>query len=196
MVYNPNIPLVTDDLSTSQSDIKNNFSTANTSFGVDHVTFSDLTGDSGKHSATTYVNLTDKVLPVPTTTAQEIAMYVKDDAAGAPRLFYREPSSGTEQQLSNFVKNSANGESWLAGGVGIKWGTISVPLTKTVEYVADFGLNAFVTDTFSVVLNPINKNATIGNNEVAFVIAKSNVGFTAQSKISAVINYYWIAIGL
>ncbi len=49
MSFNPNIPQPSDELSDSQGDILTNFSTSNTSFGIDHYPFADLTANNGKH---------------------------------------------------------------------------------------------------------------------------------------------------
>jgi hypothetical protein len=79
MVYQPNIPLSTDKQRISQGDINTNFNDLDTIFDVDHVKFSDATGDAGKHEATTFVNRTDKVLAIPpVTTTQEMAVYVSN----------------------------------------------------------------------------------------------------------------------
>ncbi len=47
--YLPNIPLASDDLSTSQADLLGNFQALNTIYGTDHYPFSDTSADQGFH---------------------------------------------------------------------------------------------------------------------------------------------------
>lgn len=154
MVYKPNIPAGSDDIGTSQGEIQDNFQQLNTSFGIDHVAFNDTTDDTGKHLHTIFSNLTAKGLGIPATGAEELALYVKDDAAGDPQLFMREKSSGTEQQVSGSVINAANGEAPLFGGFSIKWG-VATGVTNGAAgtaflYIGDFGLTDFTTNTYSL----------------------------------------------
>lgn len=53
MAYNANIPNPGDLLSVSQGDIKNNFSQANTSFGIDHYAFDNTSPNNGFHNKVT-----------------------------------------------------------------------------------------------------------------------------------------------
>lgn len=53
MPYNPNIPQPTDILSDSQGDLLGNFQALDTSFGIDHYKFSDLTANNGFHNKVT-----------------------------------------------------------------------------------------------------------------------------------------------
>ena len=50
MSFNKNIPQPTDRLSQSQQDLLNNNLQLNTSFGVNHFPFDDLTADNGKNN--------------------------------------------------------------------------------------------------------------------------------------------------
>jgi len=171
MVYNPNIPGPNDKLRVSQGQILENFSQADTLFDVDHVKFSDTTGDAGKHTATTFVNRTDKALTIPpTTSAQELALYVKDDAAGTPRIFYQEPDSagaGAEQQLSGNVVVGTDGEVPLIGGCGLKWMQLLLISTipQTITYVGK-SLTAFSVNTFSVSTQIDNGTGTVSVSSV------------------------------
>ena len=55
MTFNPNIPGASDLLSQSQSEIQTNFSSSNTSFGVDHYAF-DSVSNNGLHQFVTTPN--------------------------------------------------------------------------------------------------------------------------------------------
>jgi hypothetical protein len=51
--YNPNIPQPTDRLNVSQTQLLQNFGQLDTSFGIDHYKFSDLTANNGFHNQVT-----------------------------------------------------------------------------------------------------------------------------------------------
>lgn len=167
MVFKPNIPAASDKLRVSQGEIQENFNKLNSIFDIDHVTYDDVTGDGGKHEATTFVNRTDKVLTIPpTTTAQELAFYVKDDAANIPQIFYQEPDSagaGAEVQVSGNVINGANGEAPLMGSSGIKWMQLSLThqVSQNITYAGE-GLTAFDTNTYSIFSQIDNGTGNIG----------------------------------
>lgn len=197
MVYNPSIPQPSDRLRISQSEILENFTELDNIFDVDHVKYSDITGDAGKHEASTFVNRTDKALVIPpATTSEELALFVKDDAAGIPRIFYQEPDSagaGAQQQLSGNVKAPADnginplcGETSLAGGVGIKYGLISVPgsLTPTAFTYIGLGLRDFITDTYYINIS----------SQTAALSSISKTGFSI--KTTSGITTYFAAIGI
>lgn len=53
MAYLTTIPAAGNKLSVDQPQIKENFSVADTSFGIDHAAFTDTSGDTGKHKQVT-----------------------------------------------------------------------------------------------------------------------------------------------
>jgi hypothetical protein len=63
------IPQPNDDLSVSQGDLRLNFQSCNTSFGIDHYPFTDLTANDGKHNQVTTPIITPNAYP--TTAASE-----------------------------------------------------------------------------------------------------------------------------
>ena len=81
------IPQPNDLLSNSQGDILNNFTVANTSFGINHYSFTDVSGASGKHK---FVEM--PINTPPTTIVGEGAVYTSSSATGSPptpQLIYR-----------------------------------------------------------------------------------------------------------
>ena len=186
MVFKSNIPQPTDKLRTSQSEVLENFSKLDSIFDVNHIKYSDTTGDAGKHTYTTFVNLTDKALASPTTSSEELAIYVKDDAAGAPRIFYREPSDGTEQQLSGSLVAGASGECPLPGGLSLKWGQETiVVVTTTVTYP-----NAYATATYSVNIS----SGKFSDSTINVEGTPTTTGFSIKSAHFPQ-TVYWMAIG-
>ncbi|MCJ7616077.1 MAG: hypothetical protein MUO43_06020, partial [Desulfobacterales bacterium] len=165
MVYKASIPQPNDKLRISQAELLENFTKLDSVFEKDHITYSDITGDGGKHSATTFVNRTDKALPIPPTTGvKELAFYVKDDGTNIPRIFYQEPNSagvpppaGLEIQVSGSVKATANGESPLIGGLSLKWFTVSTGSASNTFLYTDVSLTPYTTNTFVVVASAQNR---------------------------------------
>ena len=86
MAYDPNIPLPTDLLSVSQNDIKNNFTQANTSFGIDHYPFDDGTANNGKHNQVTTPLIVGSTHPA--TAVNEPKFYAMQDSASLGVLQY------------------------------------------------------------------------------------------------------------
>lgn len=99
-IYNPNIPAASDFLSDSQLDIKNNFSWANTTMGVNHIDFATIT-NSGKHKFVEMPNYTPTVPdPVPPGLANfEGTLYTESDGSRS-QLFYTNDATGKKYQLT------------------------------------------------------------------------------------------------
>jgi hypothetical protein len=109
MTYNPLIPQAGDFLSVSQGQILNNFSKANTSFGIDHYPFSDLTANNGKHNKITtpvFVDNPPSGLP-PVTIAAEPKMYAFQDSANVGVINYsRGPLNSVPTPITNLQSPS------------------------------------------------------------------------------------------
>jgi hypothetical protein len=109
-IYNPNIPIASDDLSDSQGQILQNFNRANSSFGIDHYPFADLTVNNGKHNVVTtpaYVATPPTGL-APTTIAAEPKMYAFQDSANLGVLNYsRGPSNAVPTPLTHLQSSAA-----------------------------------------------------------------------------------------
>ena len=199
MDYNASIPQPNDKLRISQAQLLENFTKLNTVFGIDHVTYSDITGDGGKHSATTFVNRTDKALTIPPpTTAEELAFYVKDDAANIPRIFYQEPDSagaGAEIQVSGSVKATANGECPLIGGLSLKWFTVSTDNGNNNFLYTDVSLTPYITNTFVVLVSAENKVATTATIAKPHTLTKDGFSFTTQGRVG-IERFFFMCVGL
>jgi hypothetical protein len=97
MAFNPLIPQPTDKKSVSQNDILTNFTSLNTTFDTDHVTF-DAVSDNGKHKKITFQQQSGDPTTPPSATEKQL--YTKD-VGGFPHLFMR--NSGALWDLSNVV---------------------------------------------------------------------------------------------
>lgn len=86
MPFVPNIPQPTDFLSASQEDLRQNNLQLDTSFGIDHYTFSNLTVNNGKHNQVTTPLIIGAVHP--TTSATDMKFYAMQDTAPIGLLQY------------------------------------------------------------------------------------------------------------
>jgi hypothetical protein len=91
MPFQPNIPQSTDFLSDSQSDLLQNNLQLDTSFGIDHYTFSNLTADNGKHNYVTTPRAVNNPVTAtghPDVTATQLRFYAMQDTANIGLLQY------------------------------------------------------------------------------------------------------------
>lgn len=195
MTYTPNIPLITNKIRTSQFDINQNFNQLDSLFGLNHVKYSDQTGDAGKHLFQTLINLTDEAIAVPGTSASEMAVYAKDDGSGTPGLYYREPSSGTEVLFSGPIISGSNpgdaGEVNLIGGAILKWGTFTHSGTGvTTKTYASFGLSNYATATFIVLGMAVDQGVEL------FHFGSLTPAQFAYQQTAGTQKTQWLAIGI
>lgn len=141
--YNPNIPQPTDKLKNSQPQILNNFSSANTSFGVNHFAFDNATLNNGKHN---FVELVERTVIPPGLVTGEETLYSKVVSAEG-QMFFTRGSSAVEIQMTGPGDPivSQNGKTFLPGGILMQWGTVlnvvdgttvTFPVAFTTVYVA------------------------------------------------------------
>jgi hypothetical protein len=204
MSFDPTIPLATDLLSQSQSDIQINFAQSNAIMGVDHVNFDNslpapalgklgyltIPADEGKH---TFIHLkrvdttTGTPGADPVTAANESALYAKYTGT-TTELYYRYPSSGTVAQLLTVLASTlaTPGSVTLSNGIIIKWGVVGG--INTAGTVINFS-GAFTTAVWSLVVTPeSNTSRTIATN------APGLANFTCYSENNGTTVRY-IAIG-
>lgn len=188
MSYNPNIPQPSDIPSQSQAQFLVNFQQLNTIFDVDHVPYNDAdTADRGKHDKSTYVEQGSD----PTTAANELALYSKDDGSGNTRLFLRQESAGTVIQISGANPSaSANGTTFLPGGLILKWGTKANPINNDVISFSP----AFPNNLFSVSITPLRAN-TDRRSMYIKTGAANTTSFTVLTDSSSFDSLYYVAIG-
>ena len=99
MVFKNNIPQPTDNLLDSQGDLLNNNAQLDTSFGIDHYTFSNLTTNNGKHNQVTTPLIIGGAHPA--TAAAEPKMYAMQDSANIGVINYsRGPSNAVPSPIT------------------------------------------------------------------------------------------------
>lgn len=196
MTYNPNIPRPDDLISESQGQILDNFGQLNTVFGQDHVKYDNATvGDRGKHNQSTYKQLSGD----PATTADEMALYAKDDGSGNTRLFLKqETPTGTVIQLSGIDPQIAdNGYTFLPGGLLMQWGFTAEFSGASIGVLFTTSHVDFPNNLFNVSITPKRDFGSPGST-YGFYVANSGfsiTGFTIRNISGHTYGFQWMAIG-
>ena len=166
LTYLNNIPAASQRLRDSQLQILTNFASIQTLVETNHVAFSDA--DSGKHK---FLQMPEQGA-APTTAANEMGLYTKEEGA-VSQMFIRRESDGTEINLTNDVSKAANGYTRLPNGLIMKWGTktvtrntLSAELTfdVTVPFTTVYTVN--VSQTFAAGPTTSNLNVAVSAGDI------------------------------
>jgi|SRR5579864_1653401 len=185
--YQPLIPTGFVDLDQDYQNIQGNFQQLDTTFGVDHTTFSNNTAQNGYH---TVVHLIPQSGTPPTTASagQLFTKVASIPPGGDKQLFYQTPNGGVEQISGN--SGLANGYGWFSG-VLIQWGTSTQSTGGSTSFPV-----AFPSTCFGVNCNIFENNS---NRHFISVMTKSSTAFTVSSRDSSGNDesntFFWIAIG-
>lgn len=188
MTYNSLIPQPTDLISNSQQQILNNFGALATTFAVNHAGYNAT--NAGKHN---FVDLLKQAAD-PVTINDEIAIFCKEVVYGAPLTNRREwflrralnDAAPTYQLSTQDPVASANGQSWLPGGLQIKWGGATKSDGQTVTFVEKFPTQCFV-----VTLTITDPGAT---TKILNVRSRTATDFIVNVSVGSV-AFFYIAIG-
>lgn len=206
MPYQPNIPTGTVPLNQDYLNLLGNFQSLDTSFGVDHLPFSNLSAQNGYHTSIHFVPVSTGSPNIPPTGytnttgfGQLFTATTNDGVATDQMLFY---DSGTGNNLiqltNNFTPtNGIYGKTFLPGGIIEQWGQATVVSTSAAVLFATNNIN-FPNDVYNIQLtNLIDSSATAKSSAVTVKSGSvSRLGFTitaATSSFPQVI--YWRAIG-
>lgn len=195
--YNPNIPQPTDNISTSQGDLLNNFSQLNIQFSGDHTAFNTGMGNGdGRHKQVMF-NSPPSIIPVPTGTESSVYPNI---VSAQQELFFKNAISSTQitsgslpiwkggtiggtGAVSSII--ASPGKMDLPNGLQMRWGNASVNTTgTTINFVS-----AFSTNCLSVTLT-----ATSTQSRGSAVSNVSSASFRAYSENNGTTMYYF-AIG-
>lgn len=183
MAYKATIPQPADKFSISQADLLNNFGAINTLVAADHIGFN--LANAGKHKTATFPQAAAPGAVLVT----EVGLYAKS-FNGAAELYINKNGSQVPFTASSQI---AEGWSYLASGVIIKWGVrhISGSSTTTFAYPSGAGEPVFKAGSTPVVSLTI---VTSGSSTVSLT-ASTNTGFTAHHDASGARDFHYIAIG-
>ncbi len=194
MTYQPNIPTGSVNLDIDYKNLRGNFQKLDTSFGTDHVPFSDVTAQNGYHEDIHFN-------PVSTTATQPPPNYDSalqyPAAAGLPpvvagigQLF----SSGVNDSINtdtglywlsgnglqvamtrNFEpSHAANGSTFLPGGLILQWGTA----TSNVPFTWPRAFGTFYSAQFTV------NTASADRNVIKISAGPTALGATVQVRMT------------
>lgn len=203
-MYQPLIPTGTVNLDVDYLSIRDNFTQLDTSFGVDHVTFSNQTSQNGYHESihfnpvsTTATNPpNNQPVVTPTATAgfgQLFSSEINDGINTDTALYFLTGGNRLSQLTRNFQPVASTvGYTYLPGGLILQYGkNVSTGKFTVVNFTTVGGIS-FPNNIFSVV-------ATRGQEDTGTTYGVTDLsvtGFTFTSDSSSVGNrFYWIAIG-
>ncbi len=194
--YQPNIPTGTVNLDQDYLSIQGNFQQLETTYGVDHLPFTNGTAQLGYHKE---VHLVPMSTPAPTTGYGQLFNATINDGLNTDQTLYFLTGGGLLQQLTrNFVRSAAQtGYTFLPGGLILMWGLATgIPANGNlaVSFPDIQGSVAFPTNCFNVQVTGIRNDNGSGG---VFVSSGSVTidGFTIRNGSSVINSAYWTAIG-
>lgn len=186
--YTPNVPISGQSLGNSRPIINNNFQSIQSTFDENHVDFN--LSNAGAH---THVDmLAQSTDPNPATGL--ISQYSKQ-VGGVTEWFMQRENSGAVFQMSNGTPvASANGQTFLAGGVVMKYGNVSISLSATSTVVT-------FTTPFTSVVYSLQVMVTGGFSPPIWKVADGDYslsGFTVRYSEPYVStgHVFWMVIGV
>lgn len=186
MAYQQNIPQPTDEPSSSQNDLLQNFQAINALVNVNHEPFNGA--DQGKH---TKVDLARSgAAPAPSGTFGVLYGLL---SGSETELFYKN-DAGTEQQLTNKTVSSSgtNYAFDLPSGIKLRFGKVN---TSGVNTNVTFN-GAFTTSVFSVVISA-EAGAWVSAKSLFYAHKNASTsGFTIELSQAEAVTVDYIAIGV
>lgn len=162
--------------------METNNDSVNSILDVDIIGFND--NDGGYHSKSTYVVQGSN----PGSAVAQVVEYSKA-VSGSSELFIQRDAVATAIQMtSGTILATSNGQSFLPGGIQVKWGTTSVNGSGVVTYTG-LGLTAFPTNTLAVVITPVSNARTYQWS------TPTATGFTATASSAGGGSFTFVAIG-
>lgn len=197
MAYQPNIPTGQVNLDVDYANLQNNFQQLDTTFGVDHTTFSNATSQNGYHTA---IHLISQATPTPTAGVGIVTNNIVNDGIDTDEILYFLTEKNKLLQLTrNFVPTkAANGSTFLPGGLILNWGRFtrgtSWPGSSTALNFSGGNQN-YPSSNYGVLVS-LTGTPGPSSGDVA-IVSISNTGFVWNTNISssALTGFYWWSIG-
>ncbi len=195
--YQPNIPTGTVNLDQDYLNIQGNFQQLETTYGIDHLPFTNATGQKGYHKE---VHLVPMATPSPTVGYGQLFNATINDGINIDQTLYFLTGGGLLQQLTrNFVRSALqDGYTFLPGGLILMWG-LATPIPLNGNLAVSFpkiqGSVAFPTSCFNVQLTGLRTN---NGGDGVFIDAGSVTidGFIIRNGSGTITSAYWTAIGI
>lgn len=205
--YQPGIPTGLVNLDVDYQNIQNNFQQLDTTFGVDHTTFSNQTAQNGYHTAVHLIPVSTTATNPPdnqpingyTATAgygQVFDATINDGLNTDQALFFLTGGNRLMQLTRNFVPTvnigTGNGYTFLPGGFILQWGSFNPNSSTTVTFAANGGI-AFPNNVFTIQLTGANSTNTSFRTSVQ-KNSLTKTGFVWGGSVDGGFNpiYYWV----
>lgn len=210
--YQPGIPTGFVDLDTDYANIQGNFQQLDTTFGIDHTTFSNQTAQNGYHTnihlipnsstATNPPNNQPVVAPANTPGyGQVFSAQINDGVATDEALYFLTGGNILQQLTRNFLpKSNFNGYTFIPGGLMVQWGQVTglggawPTSPQTLNFVTN---NINFPAACYVVLTTFIGPTSSSSGDISINAANpSNFiwQFSGNSS-SSFDGFYWVAIG-
>lgn len=211
-------PLAAQNLSDSQPLIRGNFSSADTTFGLNHYSFTNLTAQIGKHKFVSLPVLANYAAISPAPVAGDATVYSKT-AGAASQIFAVTDAATDEYQMTRFIPASfalfatntnypqipakayeSGGWTFLPGGLIMQYGSVlpgqSTSQTGTTKFPISFTSAPFV-----VMPTAVSRAAGVGTQTRVISIKDTTVTntqfqWTWDNGTSNYVGFNWIAIGV
>jgi hypothetical protein len=187
MSYNPLVPTGSVPLNVDYQNLQNNFQQLDTSFGVNHVLFSEAT-NNGKHTIVSLLN--QLAHPADDTTSGTIySLPGYAPSGGDHQLYYKSPDTiGNGEQITGSRAN-INGFGYFSGILCL-WGIVTPPPSQsgTVTF-ATSNLTSFQTSCFAVITQIVDTGPASNQTSVS-AVTKLKFNYKGGT------TFYWVAIGV
>ncbi len=204
--YQPGIPTGTVPFNQDFANVQGNFQVADTSFGKDHYAFSDSTSNNGYHkvvhmianSVTSGGNPNNFPITPPALVPLSGELFTTESNVGlAPDeiLWYQSGGGKLAQMTVNLNPvSSANGYTFIPGGLIVQWGTVSSTSNGTVTFSS--ANIAFPNNCFIVTTQPFYTGAA-PNSGAEIAIKQSTLSFDWNffTSSGSYNGFKWFAIG-
>lgn len=205
--YQPGIPTGSVPLNQDYLNIQGNFQQLDTSFGVDHVAFSNGT-NNGYHTDIHLVPVS--VFPPPTTSAagQLYCNTVNDGVNNDTALYFLTAGGRNIKLTENFSPvTGGNGYTFLPGGLILQWGVVNGTHggflnggdTGTVTFATSniaFPNNCFSVWTQLQFTNGSPPSSTnTGTVGVASNFTKTAFNWACTTNSGSYTKFFWVALG-
>ena len=187
--YTPNVPVVNQTLGNSQNIINQNFMAISELVGVNHQNF----GLSNQGTHTHADLLAQSANPNP---GSGLVSHYSKVVSGATEWFFQRESSGPVIQMSTVSGTpvvSANGQTFLPGGLVMRYGNVSIVLASsstTITFVNAFTTLYSLQFTVTGAFNPQICNINDGD------YSTSGFKVSYSDPYSSAGHVFWTAIGV
>lgn len=191
--FNPNVPTGAVRLDRDYQNLQKNNQQLDTTYGVDHVAFS-VSENNGYHKVVHMIY--SGGTPAPASGTGEIyTELVNDGYSNRGQLKFQNSSSQVVSLTRNFSPViTQNGSSYIAGGLVMNWGKISITSSGTA--IVTF-TPAFPNNIFHVFLTPILSSATTSTSMLygAYNITTASFEMSVETNTGKLTGFSFLALG-